>query len=170
MKLLLFMFHTETFCISTDNYHPTTVDVVPLVHQEGWVNSLRPSKAYMRRYTNHHWFRWWLVTWTAPSHYLNHCWNIVNWTLGNKLQWNFNLNSNIFIQEIHLKIENVVCEMASICLGLNELRLVAPDISHQYPGLVQQSIDHSWHYNYVTYCHSSVLMSAMYLARHKWVK
>ena len=25
--------------------------------------------------------------WTAPSHYLNQCWNIVNWTLGNKLQW-----------------------------------------------------------------------------------
>ena len=22
----------------------------------------------------------------SPSHYLNHCWNIVNWTLGNKLQ------------------------------------------------------------------------------------
>ena len=55
----------------------------------------------------------------APSHYLNQCWNVVNWTLGNKLQWNFNRNSNIFIQEN--AFENVVCEMASICLGLNEL-------------------------------------------------
>ena len=54
-----------------------------------------------------------------PSHYLNHCWNIVNWTLGNKFQWNFNRNSNIFIQEN--AFENVVCEMASICLGLNVL-------------------------------------------------
>ena len=54
-----------------------------------------------------------------PSHYLNQCWNIVNWTLGNKLQWNFNQNSNIFIQEN--AFENGVCEMASICLGLNEL-------------------------------------------------
>ena len=53
--------------------------------------------------------------------YLNHCWNIVNWTLGNKLQWNFNPNSNIFIQKN--AFENVVCEMASICLGLNVLRL-----------------------------------------------
>ena len=26
-----------------------------------------------------------LVAWTAPSHYLNQCWNIVNWTLRNKL-------------------------------------------------------------------------------------
>ena len=48
--------------------------------------------------------------WTAPSHYLNQCWNIVDRTLGNKLQWNFNRNSNIFIQEN--AFENV-CEMAS---------------------------------------------------------
>ena len=50
--------------------------------------------------------------WSAPSHYLNQCWNIVNWTLGNKLQWNFNRNSNIFIQEN--AFERVVCEMAAI--------------------------------------------------------
>ena len=25
-----------------------------------------------------------------PSHYLNQCWNIVNWTIVNKLQWNLN--------------------------------------------------------------------------------
>ena len=49
---------------------------------------------------------------TATSHYLNQCWNIVNWILRNKLQWYFNRNSDIFIQENAL--ENVVCEMASI--------------------------------------------------------
>ena len=76
------------------------------------VNSLRPNDASMRRYTNHHWFRQWLVAWTAPSHYLNQCWNIVNWTLTIKLQWNFNRNLNIFIQENAL--EHVVYEMASI--------------------------------------------------------
>ena len=27
-----------------------------------------------------HWFRLWLVTCVAPSHYLNQCWLIVNWT------------------------------------------------------------------------------------------
>ena len=48
----------------------------------------------------------------APGHYLNQCWNIVNWTLGNKLQWNFNRNSNIFIEEN--TFENVVCEMLFI--------------------------------------------------------
>ena len=48
----------------------------------------------------------------APSHYLNQCWNIVNWIRRNKFPWNFNRYSNIFIQEN--AFENVVCEMASI--------------------------------------------------------
>ena len=26
-----------------------------------------------------HWFIQWLVAYSAPSHYLNHCWVIVNW-------------------------------------------------------------------------------------------
>ena len=39
----------------------------------------------------------------------NQCWNIVNRTLGNKLQWNLNRNSNIFIEEN--TFENVICEM-----------------------------------------------------------
>ena len=48
----------------------------------------------------------------APSHYLNQCWNFVNWTLRNKLNWSFSRKSNIFIQENVL--ENFICEMASI--------------------------------------------------------
>ena len=47
-----------------------------------------------------------------PSHYLNQCWNIVNWTPGNKLQWNLNRNLYIFIQEN--TYENGVYEMVSI--------------------------------------------------------
>ena len=57
---------------------------------------------------DHHWFRKWLVAWSAPSHYLNQCWNIVNWILRKKLQWNLNHNLYIFIQEN--AIENVVCQ------------------------------------------------------------
>ena len=59
-----------------------------------------------------HWFTQWLVSWLAPRHYLNQCWNIVNWTLVNKLLWNFDLNSNIFIHEN--AFECVVCKMAAI--------------------------------------------------------
>ena len=52
------------------------------------------------------------ITGSDNGHYLNQCWNIVNWTLRNKLQWNFKRKSFIFIQENAL--ENVICEMASI--------------------------------------------------------
>ena len=53
-----------------------------------------------------------VIAWPAPSHYLNQCWNIVNLTLRNKLQWNLNRNSNICIQEN--LFESVDCETASI--------------------------------------------------------
>ena len=43
---------------------------------------------------------------------MNQCWNIVYWTLGNKLQWNRNRNLSIFIQEN--AFENVVWKMAAI--------------------------------------------------------
>ena len=49
---------------------------------------------------------------SAPSHYLNQCWNIVNWTPKNKPQWNFNRNWYIFIQKNSFK--NVVWKMAAI--------------------------------------------------------
>ena len=60
-------------------------------------NPLRPCGANMRQ-----WSRPTLVQTMAcllaPSHYLNQCGDIVNWTLKNKLRWNLNWNSNIFIQ------------------------------------------------------------------------
>ena len=52
------------------------------------------------------------VAWSAPSHYLNQRWYIVNLALGIKLQWNVDGNPNIFFQEN--AFENVVCEMAAI--------------------------------------------------------
>ena len=48
----------------------------------------------------------------SPSHYLNQCWLIVNWTLRNKLQWNSSRNTKFFIHEN--AFENVVCEMVAI--------------------------------------------------------
>ena len=46
-----------------------------------------------------HWLSLWLVTYLMPSHYLNQCWDTVNWTPRNKLQWNFNKNTKLFIHE-----------------------------------------------------------------------
>ena len=91
------------------------------------------------------------------SHHLNQCWDIVNWTLKNKLQWNFNRNSYIFFHEN--AFEYVVWEMVAIlsprqCVikaqqnrhiyGINCLSLhrdvLGPedDISHIRPWLILQ--------------------------------
>ena len=54
-----------------------------------------------------------------PHHYLNQWWNIVDWTLGNKLQWN--LNRNLYICVNENPSENVIWKMRGICHGLNVL-------------------------------------------------
>ena len=71
-----------------------------------------PGKLQILQESGQHWFRYWLVTYPAPSHYLNQCWVFVNWTLRNKLQWNFHQNTKLFIHEN--ASENIVCEMVAI--------------------------------------------------------
>ena len=72
---------------------------------------------------SHHWFRWWLVAYSAPSHYLNQCWNIVNWTSRNNLQWNFNRNLTFTFKKFHLETSSA--KWRQFCLGLNELTAAA---------------------------------------------
>ena len=54
----------------------------------------------------------------APSHYLNQCQFIDNWTLRNKLQCNFNQNTIILLFFLHENehdvFENGVCKMVAI--------------------------------------------------------
>ena len=64
-----------------------------------------PSAVYMRRWTGSALIRMMASRLLAPIHYLNQCWLTINWTLGNKLQWNCNRNSNTFIEDT---FENVV--------------------------------------------------------------
>ena len=40
-----------------------------------------------------HWFRWWLVTCSIPSHYLNQWWITFNWSCRNKFWGNVNQNT-----------------------------------------------------------------------------
>ena len=56
------------------------------------------------------------------SHYLNRHWNIVNWTLSNKLWWNFNRNHAFSFKKMHLKRS---AKWWPFCLGLNVLRTTA---------------------------------------------
>ena len=45
--------------------------------------------------------------WSAPSHYLNQWWNIVDSTFKNKLQWNFNRISNICFMKMRLNVSSL---------------------------------------------------------------
>ena len=51
------------------------------------------------------------MSWSVPSHYLNQCWQTVNWSLGNKSRLNLD-QSTIFIQQT--EFENIICTMAAI--------------------------------------------------------
>ena len=76
--------------------------------------------------------------WSAPSHCLNQCWNIVNWIPRNKIQWNVSRNSYIFIQEN--PFENVIWKMATTlsrtqCVNRRVLQLtVLWTITHIFRG------------------------------------
>ena len=71
-------------------------------------------------------------------HYLNQCWNIGNWTLGNKFQWNFNQNFNFFI---HKNVfESFVCKMALI-LSQPQFPHLAIAVS---PRMEVKSSGHAW--------------------------
>ena len=72
-----------------------------------------------------------------PTHYLNRCWVVLNWTLGNKFQGDLNQHTNIFIHAN--EFENTICKIFSYmemrlkissakwgpcCLGLSLLKNV----------------------------------------------
>ena len=48
----------------------------------------------------------------VTSHYLNQCWIIVDWAIGNIFQWKLNQNTTIFIEEN--QFENVAWKMSAI--------------------------------------------------------
>ena len=81
------------------------------------------------------------------------CWNIVNSTHRNKLQWNLKRNSYIFIQEMHLKMWSA--KWQPFCLGLNVLKIIlrcyftTSAINHQY-GIV--STKQQSHINFSSVC------------------
>ena len=59
----------------------TTFIRIPTGHDMSIITADHISKLYIHK-----------QHWSAPSHYLNQCWDIGYWTLGNNRQWNFNRN------------------------------------------------------------------------------
>ena len=81
------------------------VRIGPLINiKPQWIHSSPQAPHVCVSGSGQHWFRQWLVACSAPSHYLNQCWVIVNWTTRKKNTQ----NSKLFIHK------NIVCEMAAI--------------------------------------------------------
>ena len=80
-------------------------------------NSLRPSDANIHRQHRPSLVQIMACACSAPSHYLNPWWNIVNWTLGNKFKWNCNKNLNIFIKKNAFKM--VYVKWRPFCFWFN---------------------------------------------------
>ena len=76
------------------------------------INLSPPGAAYMRQHIGSALVQIMACRLSAASHYLNQCWRIVNWTLGNKFQWNLSRNSHTSIQEN--SIENAVCQIGGL--------------------------------------------------------
>ena len=67
-----------------------------------------------------------IVAYSSWSHYLNQCLVIVNWTLRNKLKWNFIQNTKVFIHKN--ASGNYVCKMAFILPQLQWVNALASHI------------------------------------------
>ena len=65
-------------------------------------------------------------SYSAPSHYLNQCWVIVNWTLRNKFEWNFIKIPNFSFTKMQLKISSV--KWRSFCPGGRWVNRQAPTV------------------------------------------
>ena len=65
------------------------------------------------------------------DNYFHQCWNVMNWTLGDKLKWNLNQNVYIFIQDN--AIQNVVWKMAAILARPQRVKISHDCISWLLP-------------------------------------
>ena len=61
-----------------------------------------------------HWLGWLLLSSSAPSHYLDKCCLIVNWTPMNKFQWNFNQSTKHVFHDNAYIFEFALCKMLAI--------------------------------------------------------
>ena len=95
----------QTLSLKKNEFENAVCKMAAILSWVQYVNSLRPSAAYMRKLSNHHWIRKWLVAWSAPSHYLNRCWSIVNCMLRNF--------SEILIQIHKLSFKKIPLKMSS---------------------------------------------------------
>ena len=95
--------------IQRNEFENVVCSIAAIMFQPQFVNS-SPHRCVSE--SDQHCFRQWLAACSAPSHYLNQCWLLVNWTLRDKLQGNSDQNTKLFIHRN--AFENIVCELVAI--------------------------------------------------------
>ena len=105
-----------------------------------------------------------LVAWPAPSHYLNQCWNIVNWTLRNKLQWNFNRIRTFSFKKIRLKVSSA--KWQPCCLGLNVLKIIIHFL-HWYPPADLLKLSGIYFFHIINKWHQICMSALLQIQRFK---
>ena len=95
--------------------------LMALLGYNGLSYSSSPSAPFLRQWIGLTLIQIMTCRHTAPSHYLNQWWVIVNWTLRNKLQWIFFFIKIRIISstKMHMKISSA--KMRSFCPGGDEL-------------------------------------------------
>ena len=87
---------------STDHFFPrgklSTPCPIPMIEKTAkciyciYILLVKTNGAFMRHWTrDHHWFQI-MAYCSTPSHFLNQCWFIANWTIRENIQANFNRN------------------------------------------------------------------------------
>ena len=91
-----------SFSLHTSHVYPPPPPPPPPPHTHTHTHTHRDP--YMRQWIGSALAQIMACAYSAPSHYLNQCRVNVNWTITNKLQWNFNQNTNFSFTKMHLKI------------------------------------------------------------------
>ena len=89
--------------------HPVQLSIIMLYHQNhSHLTYLSLVPLICVSESAQHWFRWWLVAYSVPSHYLNQWWVIVNWTLRNRTSFSEILikTQDFLFTKMHLKISS----------------------------------------------------------------
>ena len=76
-------------------------------------------------------FFFWLVAWLAPSHYLNQCWNVADWSLGNNSSAILIETHTFLFKKMHLKSSSG--KWQPFCLSLNVI-IIQTSLGDQYVG------------------------------------
>jgi len=97
------------------------------------LNPLTPKAAHWRQCLCHHWSKKWLGAKSAPIHFLNQCWLLIEKTPRNNLMWNSCLILRIPLKKIEMKLSSVFsCHISSGLNVLNDFMQLLSEFRQKY--------------------------------------